>query len=287
MTRKKNPNSKNLSRGMFLGFIGKIGALTILTGIPVFGAETRLKVPTSTESKTAKLAFKRVRYNDILRSPLIKGKKLSKGVLEGKLATKNLENVRDFLTGRFFGRVTEDALKDGYVPLINWGLGAEGSDSGCLLNACVSLAPPSCPSFSHECTVQIFGQEDRGKLVINVIGSSIIASGAGIGIDPGASGYCGSYCSGECVDHGGCSVECGTYCHPQSALDLGEIVSYPGDKFASELLEILGTTDVGVIQRELKDVIFSDQVLNLGLQHMILAAHGGIAEGLESGQLVR
>ena len=36
-----------------------------------------------------------------------------------------------------------------------------------------------------------------------------------------------------------------------------EIVSYPADKFASEIMEILETTDVGVIQSELRQVIGS------------------------------
>ena len=285
MTRKKNLDSKNITRGMFLGFLGKVGALTLLTSIPVFGAEAKLRYRANNEAKTAKLAPRKLRYSDILQSPLIKGRKLSKGVLEGKLATKNLENLRDMLTGRFFGRAAEGALKDGYAPLINWNLGSKGTDSGCFLNACISLTPGGCPDYSHECIFQMVSSGEKNKLVINVISSFIASSGipeSGIS----NSGYCGSYCSGECVDHGSCSIECGTYCHPQSILDPGEIVSYPGDKFASELLEILGTTDVGIIQRELKDVIFSDQVLNLGLQHVILAAHNGIAEGLESGQLV-
>jgi len=287
MTRLRNLDANNITRGKFLSFLGKVGVLTLLTSIPVLGAEAKLKRPASDGYKAAKLTPGKLRYSDILRSPLIKGKRLSKGVLEGQLATKNLENIRDLLTGRFFGRAAEDALKDGYAPLINWSLNSKGTDSGCFLNACVSLTPPSCPSYFHECTLQILSRGEKDKLIINVISSSILSHGIGTGIDPGGSGYCGDYCSGKCVDHGSCSVECGTYCHPQSILDIGEIVSYPGDMFASELLKILGTTDVGVIQRELKDVIFSDQVLNLGLQHVILAAHGGIAEGLESGQLVR
>jgi hypothetical protein len=276
-----------MSRGMFLGFLGKIGVLTLVTSIPVFGAESKLRLRATTESKTTKPVFRRMRYTDILRSPTIKGKQLSGKVLEGKLSTKNLENLRDVLTGRFFGRAAEEALKDGYAPLINWKLGSAGDDSGCFLYACQNLAPQDvyCPPViaSPICTFQMASFEEKGKLVINVI-SSLIASSGILGSGALENGYCGDYCGGECVDHGDCSVECGTYCHPQSNLDPGEIVSYPGDKFASELLSILGTTDVGVIQKELKDVIFSDQVLNLGLQHIALAANNGIAEGVESGQ---
>ena len=288
MSDKKVFEDKTISRGRFLNFLGKVGVLTFLTSIPVFaGAESRLKYKANNEARTTNSAPKRLRYSDILRSPLIKGKELSRGALEGKLETKNLENLRDLLTGRFFGRAAEEALKDGYAPLINWSLSSKGTDSGCFVNACVNLTPQSCSSFSHECTFQMLSSGEKEKLIINVISSSILSHGSGPGVDPGVSGYCGDYCSGQCVDHSGCSIECGTYCHPQSVLNLAEVVSYPGDRFASELLKILGTSDVGIIQRELKDVIFSDQVLNLGLQHVVLAAHDGIAEGLQSGQFAR
>ncbi len=43
-------------------------------------------------------------------------------------------------------------------------------------------------------------------------------------------------------------------------------MSYPADKFVIELKQILGTTDVGKIQRELQHIICSDVVLNLGLE---------------------
>ena len=281
MTNETN-DGKRMDRGRFLGFIGKVGVLTLLTSIPVLGAEIKLKRPTSDEHKIAKLTPGKLRYSDILRSPLIKGKKLSKVVLEGKLATKNLENLRDLLTGRFFGRAAEDALKDGYAPLIYWSLNSKGTDSGCFLHACTghTVQYLDCPPviMSSKCTLQMISREENEKLMIDIVNS--------IGISDFVSQVgCGDYCSGQCTNEGGCGHKCGEQCSPQASIDIAEVVSYPGDMFASELLKILGSTDVGVIQRELKNVIFSDQVLNMGLQHVILAAHDGIAEGLESGRL--
>jgi hypothetical protein len=271
-------DGNRMNRGRFLGFIGKIGVLTFLTSIPVFAAEAKLKRPVTAESKTVKLTPGKLQYRTILRSPTIKGKLLSKAVLEEKLTTKNLENLRDLLTGRFFGKAAEDVFKNGYVPMINWSLGSEGSDSGCFLNACANLTPSSCPSFSQECTVQLRSHVDQGELIIDIVNSTNIPNF-------GNQSDCNTYCSGQCNNDNGCGHKCDERCSHKTTVGLGELVSYPSDKFASELLKILGSTDLGVVQRELRDVIFSDQVLNLGLQHIILAAHDGIAGGLESGQL--
>ena len=56
-------------------------------------------------------------------------------------------------------------------------------------------------------------------------------------------------------------------------MNMYEIISYPADKFASEIMGILKTTDIGVIHTELRALIFSDEVLNLGLQHIVMASH--------------
>jgi hypothetical protein len=282
MTNEINDN-KRMNRGRFLGFLGKVGVLTLLTSIPVFGAEAKLRAvkrvqESEGEAACGSLVERRLRYTDILRSPTIKGKTLSRNVLQGKLKTKNLENIRDILTGRFFGRAAEDAIRscnplDGIMPFITWNLGSNGSDLGCFLNACVSLTLAACPDLSNGCTFQMISHEERDRLIIDVMNSS------GVGdfinrLD------CNNYCSGQCSPEGGCGHKCDERCSPKGTINLGELVSYPTDKFASELLEILGSTDVGVIQRELRDVIFSDDVLNMGLQHIVLAAHDSMAGAL-------
>jgi hypothetical protein len=278
---KELKDTKRMNRGRFLSFLGKIGVLTFLTSLPVFAAEAKLRAVARDETRTLKRSFSRLRYSDILRSPTIKGKKLGKGVLEAKLETKNLENIRDVLTGRFFGKVAEEVFKNGYVPMINWDLGTRGSDSGCFLYADTNMysESPDLRIALDECGIHVTGFIDKGKYIIEI--TNIHAGGGGGEVTvPG----CGMDCTGYCTIKGECLGKCGTYCAPHAALNLGEIVSYPGDKFASELLKILGTTDVGDIQRELKDVIFSDEVLNMGLQHIVLAANDSIAKGIESGQ---
>ena len=76
-------------------------------------------------------------------------------------------------------------------------------------------------------------------------------------------------------------------CNPQAMIHIFELVSYPGDKFAAEILDILKTTDVGVIQNELKAVIFSDDVLSMGLEHFLAAARENMAEEIEEIGILR
>jgi len=280
MTNETN-DGKKMNRGRFLCFLGKIGILSFLTGIPVFAAEAKLKSVAPRESRTVKRSFIKLHYSEILRSPTIKGKKLSKLVLEGKLETKNLENIRDVLTGRFFGKAAEEAFENGYIPMINWDLGTKGGDSGCFLYADTNISgeSPDLRIAVDECGIYVTTHLDRGKYIIEIANSHVGGGGGEVTV-PG----CGYDCTGYCTIKGDCSPKCGTYCAPHAGLNLYEVVSRPGDKFASELLKILGTTDVGDIQRELRDVIFSDDVLNMGLQHIVLAANNGIAKGIESGQ---
>jgi hypothetical protein len=98
---------------------------------------------------------------------------------------------------------------------------------------------------------------------------------------PGASGECGWHCDAYCQAACG-GVHCQGYCEGQAVVNIYEIVSYPSDKFASEITSILKTTDVGVIHDELKNVIFSDDMLNMGLQHLVNAAHNAMVEGIEA-----
>ena len=75
---------------------------------------------------------------------------------------------------------------------------------------------------------------------------------------------------------------CYSVCPNQSDVSFYDFVSYPSDKFVSEITSILKTTDFKVIRDELKAVIFSDEVLNMGLRHFVMAAHEKLAEGVES-----
>lgn len=281
MTRKRNLAANNITRGKFLGFLGKIGILSIISGIPVFGAESfKPRAAKRTNSDDGQLKLEKFNRAVLVKGPLIRGKALSNDALTAKLATKNLESIRDMLTGRFFGKAAEEAFKEGHAPLINWKLGSDGSDLGCFLFADIGLTPVQIDN----CGVHIRTREVDNKILIDIVSTSYEANlNAKIGSSGSQVRVCPSQCPGQtpCPNH--CADKCsgtycsGTYCSPKGEMNLGEIVSYPGDKFASEIMAILETTDVGVIQRELRDVIFSDDVLNMGLMQFMMGAHAGIS----------
>ncbi len=254
---------KSMGRGRFLGFLGKIGILSLLPALPLY-AEEKLEVRSTP-------GLRRTRTMKISRSPMIKGKMLSDDVLTAKLSTKNLENIRDMMTGRFFGKLAESAFKDGYVPLIKWGLGEAGSDVGCFFYAKVGPHGPG-PEEMSNCSMFVNARQDGNKLLLDIYSISASAPGP---LDLGTECALVLECPSHCDK---CGVYCsGTYCSPKSALDLYEIVSRPADKFASELKDILQTSDVDKLQREIRNVIFSDESLNMGLQQFVDAAYEGMS----------
>ena len=271
MKPKQKNDDKRISRGKFFRFLGGIGLLSLIPGLPASAAERKY------ESRKFK-GLSRTDTAKILRSPTIKGRLLSNDVLTTRLSTKNLENIRDMMTGRFFGRVAENAFRDGYVPLIKWNLGAEGSDNGCFFHLRLrteGLAPGEI----HNCTMQINAYEEGKKILLDIYSISAISQSP---FDVGSECAFVLECPSDCEKCAG--VYCsGTYCNPQSAIDLFEMVSYPADKFVSEFTDILKTTDIDKIQQELKAVIFSDEVLNMGLEHFVMAAHDAMIDDIEEG----
>jgi len=261
MTSKQKNGSNKMSRGKFFRFLGGIGLLSLIPGIPASAQERKFESP--------RLTGRRITDSPkILRSPTIKGKLLSNDVLTASLSTKNLENIRDLMTGRFFGRVAENAFRDGYVPLITWGLGQKGSETGCFVQA--KLGPGDLePETMSNCTMLVIAREDDKMVFLDIYHTSAMAQGP-LDLDSGTAPMsCGAECASKCW-----GVYCsGTYCNPKNTLDLFEMLGYPTDQFVSEITKILKTTDIGIIQNELKAVIFSDEVLNMGLQHFVEAAH--------------
>jgi len=218
-------------------------------------------------------AFRRFR----VRSPMINGKTLSPDVLEGDLTTRNLGKIRDLLTGRFFGRTAVKAYKLHPDQMLKWQLGTDGSNNGCGFHA--ALTPGDT---LDNCFVFMFTDENNGDPVIKVstfnrglMNTNLITSGPGNSLD--CDWHCDSYCDAAC---GG--VHCSGYCEGQATVDIYEFVSYPADKFVSEIKNILGTDDIKIIYSELKNVIFSNEVLNMGLQRVIATAHSSIAESIET-----
>ena len=253
----KANNGKRMNRGKFLGFLGKLGILSLIPGLPALSApKTRgegikFLPPDLTDTRCGKL----------LRSPMIKGKTLSKAALTAKLTSENLENIRDLMTGRFFGKVAQDISKDGYKPFISWNLGTDGSDSGCFYYC---DGDPESPSGIDNCGMYIAWQEDTGEVIVKVSGGDPRVASCKKCIEDCAD-QCESHCPGTYCEGG--------YCNPKRSIDLKEMMAFQDDIFVNEILEILETTDVRTVQAELKNVIFSDEVLNMGLEHFITNAY--------------
>ena len=278
MSTKRKPGSGGFSRAKFLGILGKLGLLSLIPGGVANAAErTGLRRMETDETLVTRGDITFSASAKLTRSPMIKGKALSREILDAKLSTENLGNIRDLLTGRFFGKAAEAACNDEQcIPytggdFINWNLGNGDSDSGCFMFADAE-GLGGVDSCSHYLTYRMdgdklsilyaydFANERRGAM-------DIIGSGTGQCFH--CSNFCEAACGGE---------YCQGVCAPQAAIDMFEIVSYPSDKFVSEIMEILKTTDAGVIQKELKTIMFSDGVLNMGLEHLVVTANEMLSE---------
>ncbi len=266
-------NGKGITRGKFLGLLGKAGLLSMLPWASAQAAEGELKIREADPKMSRALKIK---------SPMIKGKMLSQDALTAKLATKNLEELRDLVTGRFFGKAAEENFAQGNMPLINWDLGTAGSDSGCFLY--VDTGPgDEAPAAVNNCFTKVILRGPSDKLIVDIYSTSAaFTPPGGLGEDCPEKHLCPAQCSAYCGDKCTGTYCTGTFCNPQASINLYEIVSYPADKFASELAKIIGSSDVGVIQKELRAVIFSDEVLNLGLQQFVTSAFEGMNENIAS-----
>jgi hypothetical protein len=266
-------NGKAITRSKFLGLLGKAGLLSILPWTSAHAADGGRQQPVRVKPE--------LRATLNVKSPMIKGKMLSRDALTAKLATDNLEQLRDLLTGRFFGRAAEEAFGQGNTPLINWDLGTEGSDSGCFLFADISGGTKTDPGLIANCFTKVYLRGCTGKLVVDIYATSaVINPAAGLGAECPEKGICPGQCPGYCGDKCTGLYCSGPYCSPKASIDLYEIVSYPADRFAAELTGIIDSSDVGVIQKELQAIIFSDEVLNLGLQQFVTSAFEGMNDNI-------
>ena len=271
MKSPRNPGKDKMSRGKFFWYLGEIGLLSFIASIPAFGAEraTLREADDSGADRTFK-------YNQF-RSPTIRGRTISRDALTSRLATKGLEDIRDLVTGRFFGIAAANAFKDGYTPLINWNLGAGDGNSGCFFY--FEREAEAIPDVIDRCGMFMTSYVDQGKLVIEAMADAAISKiGGGI---PGEAECdarvvpCSPHCYTDCPSD--CETVCTRWCAANAQVDILEIVSNPADKFASEIIEIFETDDVATLERELTDLIFSDEVLNMGLEHFVAASHEAYA----------
>jgi hypothetical protein len=263
--RENRGDGKTISRSGFLNLLSRIGLLSLIMGVPAFSAErAQTREAAEEETKPGGLELHRMRCAKLAQSPMIKGKTLSRTALDADLATRDLENIRDLLTGRFFGKVADEVFEGGYVPLINWDLGMEGGDSGCFLHANMGSDGSEVGAIAN-CAAYLHTNKDLDHIIISLGLSSKFGD---------ASAPCQEQCPMHC--------SCYSVCPNQSNASFHDFVSYPSDKFVSEITGILKTTDFKAIRDELKAVIFSDEALNMGLRHFISAAHEKLAEGIES-----
>lgn len=253
MTSNMNGKKEGMTRGKFLAFLGKVGLLSLITGTSVLAAERKssdkfiLKESDNTAltpEVTAKLKG-RCNIAKLMASPLINGKMLTRDILEADLATNNLGNIRDLLTGRFFGKAAEAAFADGYAPLVNWNLGSE-SMSGCFLHANMN---PGDAAVVDAYTGLLTIDKDTGKVKISLKMGNPIDNQARV---------------------------------RNTQLDFADFAAHPADGFVSEVNNILKTTDVAVIEQEIRKVIFSDKVINMGIEHFIHSTHEAMLEDVET-----
>lgn len=254
MSSNGNRKKDGMTRGKFLAFLGKIGLLSLITGTSVLASErsTSDKVILKesdhakiTPEATAKLRG-RCNIAKLMASPLINGKMLTRDILEADLATNNLGNIRDLLTGRFFGKAAEAAFKDGYTPLVDWNLGSQSAMSGCFLQANMN---PDDLSTVDAYTGLLTIDKDTGKVKISL----------------------------KMGDPMGNQVRV-----RNTELDFADFAAHSSDGFVSEVNSILKTTDVATIEQELRKVIFSDEVINMGIEHFIHATHEAMMEDIET-----
>jgi len=253
MSSNVNRKKDGMTRGKFLAFLGKIGLLSLITGTSVLAAErsTSDKVLVKdtdhtalTPEATAKLRG-RCNIAKLMASPLINGKMLTRDILEADLATNNLGNIRDLLTGRFFGKAAEAAFQNGYTPLVNWDLGSQAM-SGCFLQANMN---PDDMATVDAYTGLLTIDKDTGKVKISLKMGNKIDNQARV---------------------------------RNTQLDFADFAAHPTDGFVSEVNNILKTTDVATIEQELRKVIFSDDVINMGIEHFVHATHEAMMEDIET-----
>jgi len=268
MSSKSNDGGKKVTRGRFLNFLGKIGIVLAATGLPVFAARNKESEVVMRDTGNDAIEHEVTAKRSILRRPLIKGKDLSRTALESELSTKNLEDIRDVITGRFFGRAIERTFKDGDINFINWSLGSDGSDSGCFLYANFHQCLNPMGEGVNNCSLVLTATEDPDMSILDV-SASIYNRRLG-DLKTGSENI--GYIPDGCLD---CNWQ---KCMYKPGLDFRDFVSYPSDVFVREITGILNTTDVSEIRRALKNVIFSDDMLNLCLNHFVEAAHERIIE---------
>jgi len=271
MKSRRNPDKDKMSRGRFFWYLGEIGLLSFVASIPALGAER------ATLREAGDSGGDRVFKYIPVRGPTVRGRTFSREALTSRLATKGLEDIRNLVTGRFFGIAAAEAFKDGYTPMINWNLGAGGGDNGCFIH--VEREAHAIPDVIDHCCMFMTSYEDQGKLIIEAMSdaASTKIGGAIPGeYECGAKVVpCSPYCPYDCASD--CATKCRRWCSTQATVDIFEIVSNPADKFASEIMEIFETDDVATLERELTDLIFSDEVLNMGLEHFVAASHEAYA----------
>ena len=254
MFLKKNKGTNGMTRGRFLSFLGKIGLLSLITGTSVFGADRasqdKAKFEKIDESATGIEATAKLKGRcmiaKLMQSPLINGKMLTRDILEADLATRNLENVRDLLTGRFFGKAAEAAFKDGYTPLINWDLGSQSAYSGCFMVA--NMNPGEAVGVdAYTGLLTIDKDSGNVKILLKMDDSAL---------------------------NGAPRVK-------KIELDFNDFAMHPTDGFVSQVTGILKTTDIDTIEQELKAIIFSDEVLNMGIEHIIFSTNEAMIDDID------
>jgi hypothetical protein len=251
MISKRKRDGNRFSRGKFIGFLGKIGLLSLIPGLPASAGTKACPTYICGDQKCEIHSGLKIEGWEIA-GPKIRGRVLSQKALDSDLSTDFLGHVRDMVSGRFFGQAGRNLPTD-YSTLIDWDPGSEGNhfcgvaimdsigenlefvkNEACFAHTCSgghSCSDHKCSTFSHD---------------------NYAAS-----VDPGCEIHCDSF---ACESHSGLVVS------------WEDFNLYPNDAFVLEINDILQTTDINAIKQELTDLMHSPEVIDLSIQRFVRGA---------------
>jgi hypothetical protein len=285
MASKRKQEKAGMSRGRFLGFLGKIGLISFITGLPALAQRGDKPKPSDLPESTCRLDMcegqkpfaggdGKPKFKRRVRSPVINGRELSEKALFAPLATPELERLRSYVTGQFYEKVGE-RFAGNHIDTSHLGPETTGI-LDCLV--ATTYIPPDLITDIGSMGGLMGGWGDiteghcQGKGCSSGMGCS--GDGGFVCDDMWCSDFdCGGNtcwdldCSG---DEFGCK---GDHCNGHNDKDIwNDLTEFTEDVFVEEITDILATTDIAVLKDELIKIMGSPEVINLNYEHFINGA---------------
>ena len=285
MASKRKSKNDGMSRGKFLSFLGKIGILSLIPGIPALagkgdkpqgeGPQPMRCGDLNCEQHTPLSGGERKpRFRRRIEGPKIKGRTLSDEALYGSLASPELERLRSIVTGKYYEKVGE-RFAGKYIDTSH----IDDPSSGII----------DCVVATTHIPVDMLGNGGVLGGLEGLIGSIVQGhcQGKGCSSGMGCSGDGGfvcddMWCSGfDCggntcwdLDCSGDDFGCkGDQCNGHKKKDMWQdLGNFTEDIFVQEVTDIFNTTDIAVLKEELLNIIVSEENLRLNVQHFINGA---------------